>query len=180
MRVPSSSSPVPESLLCQLIPRGFLGSCMISECNSIWVDWSISLVHKYQFGTEVFRHGAAVPWLMGVSEPPALLFPCGQSPEQETGSSATLIPYLLLKNSQDQGCLSFQDWTFTHTWRKRSWKSVSQCHLAIPDTQTSPWARTVDLQGRCFSQDLGLGTGKCLSPQSLTLSRDFALLSGLL
>lgn len=140
-----------------LIPGGFLGSCMMSECNSIWVDLSISLVHKYQPRTEVFRNAQLCPGFRGSRSPQHCCSGtgCGQNSGQETGSSATLILHLLLKNSQeDQGCLSCQDWTFTHTWRKRSWKTVSQCHLAIPDTQTSPWARAVDLQADTSTRTL--------------------------
>lgn len=181
-------------------PRGFPGSCMISGCNSIWVDLNIALVHKYWSGIEVFRHGAAVPWLSGVSEPPAPStvaqgLAVGRDRGREQAPlplsllrlpSASFIPHLVPQNPQRRPALPVFPRLNIHSHTKK--KDLENC-VTVPSGDTCP-NRTggrgcgrpgSGSAGGCFPQEPGSGAGKCLcAPKLLSLGFFFAQLSGLL
>lgn len=143
---------------------------MISECNIIWVDSSISVVHKYQFGTEVFRHRTAVPWLLGVSEPPALLL--RDWPWAEPGAGNRLLCHFNSSSSTQKLTRRPRLPVFPrlniHSLMKK--RELENC-VTVPSGDTwhpdLPLGKGCGSAGRCFPQDLGLGTEKRLCPPKL-------------
>lgn len=134
----------------------------------------------------MFRHGAAVPWLSGVSEPPAPStvaqgLAVGRDRGREQAPlpltslhlpSASFIPHLVPQNPQRRPALPVFPRLNIHSHMKK--KELENC-VTVPSGDTCPNQTGGRGCGRpgsgsaggCFPQDPGSGTGKCLCAPKL-------------